>query len=194
MEEESAMAFPEKPASRGFAVLSLLGALCSVTAPQAVADVHSAHVGSAPDVPSPGSRRSAPPAASALTVHPVTTGVITSGFGPRGGTMHKGVDIANAIGTPIHAAADGTVVAAGPARGFGRWIRIAHGSETVSVYGHINAAFVSTGQRVAGGQLIASMGNRGQSTGPHLHFQLEVRGQAVDPALFYRDAGASLRW
>lgn len=114
-------------------------------------------------------------------------GRITSGFGGRWGSVHKGVDIANTIGTPVLAAASGKVIAAGPARGFGMWVKIAHPGNVVSVYGHINTALVHQGQTVSVGQKIATIGKRGNATGPHLHFQIEVNGVPVDPLGFYRE-------
>ncbi|WP_460961654.1 M23 family metallopeptidase [Parasphingorhabdus pacifica] len=99
--------------------------------------------------------------------------------------MHYGVDIANAIGTPVFAGASGEVIDSGPASGYGRWVRIRHSGDVVTVYGHVHESFVEVGQRVERGQRIAAIGNRGQSTGPHLHFQLEVSGEPVDPADFY---------
>ncbi|GLZ28005.1 hypothetical protein Lesp02_01950 [Lentzea sp. NBRC 105346] len=110
-----------------------------------------------------------------------TTGVLTSGFGARWGVMHQGIDIANAIGTPIRSAADGVVVEAGPAQGFGLWIRVRHDDGTVTVYGHVDRFTVPTGKRVRAGEEIAKMGNRGQSTGPHLHFEVWQGGRKVDP-------------
>lgn len=133
-----------------------------------------------------------PPAAPVADWVSPTDGEISSGFGARWGEMHNGVDIANDIGTPIRAASAGTVIDSGPASGYGMWIRIAHRDDVVSIYGHIDEAFVSVGERVRAGQLIATMGDRGESTGPHLHFQIEVAGRPVDPAEFYRDAGAEL--
>ncbi|MGB6164699.1 MAG: peptidoglycan DD-metalloendopeptidase family protein [Pseudonocardiaceae bacterium] len=120
-----------------------------------------------------------------------TVGQFTSGFGPRGGRFHAGVDIAAPIGTPILAATEGTVIAAGPAQGYGLWIRIDHGGGVITTYGHNNRNLVTVGQTVHAGQPIAEVGNRGDSTGPHLHFGVEVNGQAVDPIGFY--AGKNLR-
>ncbi|WP_370512241.1 M23 family metallopeptidase [Skermania sp. ID1734] len=108
-------------------------------------------------------------------------GVFTSGFGARWGTMHEGIDIAGPIGTPIYAVSSGTVINAGPASGFGLWVRIKHDDGTISVYGHLYDFFVSVGERVPGGMQIARMGNRGDSTGPHLHFEIIINGQHVDP-------------
>ncbi|MFD4403285.1 peptidoglycan DD-metalloendopeptidase family protein [Nocardia sp. NPDC058499] len=108
-------------------------------------------------------------------------GTFTSGFGSRWGTYHRGIDVAGPIGTPIYAVADGTVIDAGPAQGFGLWVRIRHNDGTISVYGHMYDFFVSVGERVPAGMQIARMGNRGDSTGPHLHFEIIMDGQHVDP-------------
>lgn len=99
-------------------------------------------------------------------------GVFTSGFGGRWGSFHYGVDIANAIGTPIYAVTDGVVEDAGPASGFGLWVVLRHPDGSHSVYGHVNRMFVQVGQTVRAGQQIAEIGNRGESTGPHLHFEI----------------------
>jgi murein DD-endopeptidase MepM/ murein hydrolase activator NlpD len=109
-------------------------------------------------------------------------GRLTSGFGARWGTTHYGLDIANSIGTPILAAADGVIIEAGPASGFGLWLKVQHDDGTVTVYGHINDYSVREGQRVKAGEQIARMGNRGQSTGPHLHFEVWEDGtKKVNP-------------
>lgn len=108
-------------------------------------------------------------------------GTFTSGFGSRWGTFHRGIDIAGPIGTPIYAVASGTVIDAGPAAGFGLWVRIRHDDGAISVYGHMYDFFVSVGERVPAGMQIARMGNRGDSTGPHLHFEIISNGQHVDP-------------
>ncbi len=122
-----------------------------------------------------------------------TTGRFTSGFGARWGTTHYGVDIANAIGTPIRAAASGTVIESGPASGFGLWVRVQHNDGSITVYGHINESLVSAGQKVAAGEQIATMGNRGQSTGPHLHFEVWVDGgRKVNPVSWMAERGAPL--
>lgn len=120
-----------------------------------------------------------------------TSGRVTSGFGERAG--HQGVDIANEIGTPIYSTTDGEVIEAGPANGFGQWVRVQHDDGTISVYGHINEALVSEGEQVSAGEQIATMGNRGQSTGPHLHFEIwENGGQEVNPENWLNERGASL--
>ncbi|MGO1049581.1 M23 family metallopeptidase [Crossiella sp. CA198] len=120
-------------------------------------------------------------------------GRFTSNFGMRGGTMHYGVDIANSIGTPILSAAAGTVVESGPASGFGLWVRVQHNDGTITVYGHINASMVRAGQKVQAGQQIATMGNRGQSTGPHLHFEVWAPGgKKVNPGTWLAERGIRL--
>lgn len=120
-------------------------------------------------------------------------GTYTSGYGARWGTLHAGVDIANAIGTPVFAVADGVVVDSGPAAGFGLWVRILHADGTVTVYGHIDSSEVQVGQAVMAGDEIAKMGNRGQSTGPHLHFEVHVGGEnKVDPLPWLASRGISL--
>ncbi|WP_308115524.1 MULTISPECIES: M23 family metallopeptidase [unclassified Rhodococcus (in: high G+C Gram-positive bacteria)] len=119
-------------------------------------------------------------------------GTYTSGFGPRWGTMHNGIDIAGPIGTPILSVADGQVIEAGPASGFGLWVRVRHDDGTVSIYGHVDTLVAVAGQRVAAGQQIATMGNRGDSTGPHLHFETVVADKHVDPELWLIGRGISL--
>ncbi|MEU0884256.1 M23 family metallopeptidase [Lentzea sp. NPDC005914] len=121
-------------------------------------------------------------------------GTFTSGFGARWGTSHMGVDIANAIGTPIVAAMDGTVVEAGPASGFGLWVRIQHEDGTITVYGHMNTIDVPQGAKVKAGQQIATIGNRGQSTGPHLHFEVWAGGsEKINPVGWLAARGVSLQ-
>jgi murein DD-endopeptidase MepM/ murein hydrolase activator NlpD len=121
-------------------------------------------------------------------------GSLTSGFGARWGTTHYGIDIANAIGTPIYSVADGTVIEAGPASGFGQWVRIQHDDGTVTVYGHMYTYSVAEGQRVEAGQQIAEIGNNGQSTGPHLHFEVwqGEDGAKIDPLSWLSANGVNL--
>lgn len=120
-------------------------------------------------------------------------GTFTSGFGPRWGSFHSGIDIANAPGTPIYAAMAGTVIDSGPASGFGNWIRIQHDDGTITVYGHMQTLAVSVGQRVAAGEYIAGMGSLGFSTGSHLHFEVHPGGgAAVDPQAWLAARGISV--
>ncbi|WP_405133056.1 M23 family metallopeptidase [Nocardia sp. NBC_01388] len=133
-----------------------------------------------------------PQPAQPRTVAPVS-GTLTSDFGVRWGAFHTGLDIANAIGTPVRAVADGTVVDSGPAQGFGMWVRIAHDDGSMSVYGHINETLVQVGQHVRAGDQIATVGNRGISTGPHLHFEVvDTSGYKVDPMQWLIDHGVSV--
>lgn len=104
------------------------------------------------------------------------TGRITSGYGPRWDAQHKGLDIAAPLGSPIRVPLDGVVIDSGPASGFGLWVRVRHADGTVTLYGHIDRTFVGVGQRVTAGQVIAEVGNRGRSTGPHLHFEVIAPG------------------
>lgn len=127
-----------------------------------------------------------------LTVKP-TDGVYTSGFEVRWGTMHKGIDLAAPLGTAIVAAQAGTVIDAGPASGFGNWVRIKHDDGTITVYGHMQTIDVTVGQRVLAGQKIAGVGNLGFSTGPHCHFEVYPDGvNAVDPTAWLAERGVTI--
>lgn len=120
-------------------------------------------------------------------------GTLTSPFGSRWGTFHSGIDIANAIGTPILAVMSGTVIDSGPASGYGQWIRIQHDDGSISVYGHMETLDVSVGQHVDAGQQIAGMGSRGFSTGSHLHFEIHPGGgAAVDPQAWLAERGINV--
>ncbi len=121
-----------------------------------------------------------------------TKGVFTSGFGYRWGALHGGIDIANSIGTPIVAVADGVVIDAGPTAGFGAWVKLRHADGTVTLYGHVNTWNVSIGQRVWAGDQIATIGNRGNSTGPHCHFEVLLNGtNRIDPVGWLAQRGLS---
>ena len=100
-----------------------------------------------------------------------------------GGTdFHPGIDIANDMGTPIIATADGVVEYAGwNAGGYGNMVDINHGNGLMTRYGHASQVVVSAGQHVRRGQLIAYMGSTGFSTGPHVHYEVHVNGQRVNP-------------
>ncbi len=113
-----------------------------------------------------------------------TTGEVTSPYGLRwGGTdFHPGIDIANDMGTPIVATADGVVEYAGwNSGGYGNMVDINHGNGLMTRYGHASQVVVSTGQQVKRGQLIAYMGSTGFSTGPHVHYEVHVNGNRVNP-------------
>ncbi|WP_431970604.1 M23 family metallopeptidase [Nocardia sp. bgisy134] len=110
-------------------------------------------------------------AARPKTVRPVA-GRLTSNFGSRWGAAHNGLDFGDPLGAPISAVTDGVVIEAGPASGFGLWVRVQQDDGTVGVYGHVNDILAEVGQPVRAGDLIATVGNRGQSTGPHLHYEV----------------------
>jgi murein DD-endopeptidase MepM/ murein hydrolase activator NlpD len=125
------------------------------------------------------------------------TGRTSSCFGARWGVTHYGVDIAAPIGTPVYAATTGVVQRAGAATGFGQAVYIRGDDGAVTVYGHVNRYFVAAGERVSAGEQIAEVGNRGQSTGPHLHFEVHpsgaMYGGQVDPVPWLAARGITIR-
>ncbi len=116
-------------------------------------------------------------AARPKAVAPVDGARLTSGFGARWGTFHYGIDLAAPMHTPEYAAVDGVVLRAGSASGFGLAVYILHENGDVTVYGHMDSILVEPGQYVEAGETIALLGNRGQSTGPHLHFEVHQGGE-----------------
>ena len=114
-------------------------------------------------------------------------GAVTSGFGARAhpifGTtrMHTGIDLSASTGTPVKAADGGVVVVASERGGYGITVIVDHGNSLATLYGHLSRAGVAEGAKVARGQVIASAGSTGFSTGPHLHFEVRVNGNPVDP-------------
>ncbi|MGY1826254.1 M23 family metallopeptidase [Blastococcus sp. SYSU DS0541] len=123
-------------------------------------------------------------AARPKAVLPVAGARLTSGYGSRWGTFHYGIDLAAPMRTPEYAAVDGVVLRAGSASGFGLAVYILHENGDVTVYGHMDKILVTPGQYVEAGETIALLGNRGQSTGPHLHFEVHkggLDGKRIDP-------------
>ena len=114
-------------------------------------------------------------------------GPTTSGFGPRSHPVtgrsrpHAGLDIGAPRGTPVSAAAAGAVTFAGSASGYGTTVILDHGGGLTTLYAHLSALRVTQGQRVAAGGVVGAVGSTGLSTGPHLHFEVRVDGQARDP-------------
>lgn len=123
-----------------------------------------------------------PPAAGACaaSISAPVKGKRLSPFGD--GRHHAGVDLAAPIGTPVHAAACGTVAFSGTESGYGKMICIEHSSSFSTCYAHLSARDVSRGDRVEAGQVIGRAGMTGHSTGPHVHFETRVDGHAVNPA------------
>jgi murein DD-endopeptidase MepM/ murein hydrolase activator NlpD len=95
--------------------------------------------------------------------------------------MHEGLDIAGSSGTPIAAAAGGTVISAGWSGGYGNLVVVDHGNGLSTAYGHMSSIAVSSGQSVAQGTVLGGMGTTGNSTGVHLHFEVRVNGSPTDP-------------
>jgi murein DD-endopeptidase MepM/ murein hydrolase activator NlpD len=121
----------------------------------------------------------------------------TSGFGARvdpflgRAAMHSGVDFRGDVGTPIRATAGGTVVTAGWTGGYGNMVEIEHANGITTRYAHMSAINVAEGQTIEAGAIVGKLGSTGRSTGPHLHYEVRIDGDAVDPARFLR-AGRAL--
>lgn len=119
-----------------------------------------------------------------------TEGWVASPFGPRRSPFtgrkdfHKGIDVANRIGTPIYSTANGRVSFTGSGGGYGINLMINHGSGVITRYAHLNRYVVKKGQKVKRGELVGYMGNTGRSTGPHLHYEVKLNGVALNPKKF----------
>ena len=130
--------------------------------------------------------------ASTPTIWPVK-GWLTAGFGQRRSPftgqrqMHEGVDIANTVGTPVIAPADGIVTYTGPLGGFGDVVSVDHGHKISTFYAHLQQHKVSQGQRVRRGEVIGLVGTTGRVTGPHLHYEIQVNEVSVDPTKYVID-------
>jgi murein DD-endopeptidase MepM/ murein hydrolase activator NlpD len=127
-------------------------------------------------------------------------GPINSGFGEREdpvlgtgeGEFHKGVDIGSPDGTPVHAPAGGRVIKAAMGSGYGREIEIDHGNGIVTLYGHLQGWNVTEGQMVVKGEVIGFVGHSGRTTGSHLHYEVQIRGSAVNPHKYLRTTLAEM--
>lgn len=116
-----------------------------------------------------------------------TTGRVTSLFGPRSGSYHYGIDFGGATGTPIVAAATGTVVKTSCGSGYGNCLIVQHDNGTQTLYAHASKIYVGVGTKVKQGQKIAAIGSTGRSTGPHLHFEIiKSNGQKQNPNSLFR--------
>ena len=124
-----------------------------------------------------------------------TQGRMSTCFCMRWGTMHWGIDLAAPLGTPIYAATDGVVLRAGPATGFGNAVYIQDADGNVEIYGHMRYYSVHAGDVVHAGDQIAKVGSEGQSTGPHLHFEIHrggMTGKPLDPEEWLAERGISV--
>jgi murein DD-endopeptidase MepM/ murein hydrolase activator NlpD len=132
------------------------------------------------------------------TLRPLVGGYISSGFGVRRDPFtkrveaHAGVDITQERGTPVDATAEGQVIYAGQYYSYGKFVVIDHGFGYQTAYGHLSAINVRLGQYVDKGQAIGAVGSTGRSTGPHLHYEVRVNGQPVDPTDYFFEDVASL--
>ena len=124
---------------------------------------------------------------------PLDAATLTSSYGSRihpvlgGRRNHNGVDLAQPTGTPVYATADGIVSRADYWGSYGNYIQIEHGGELETRYAHLSGYAVAAGQQVRKGQLIGYVGSTGRSTGPHLHYEVRVAGEAVDPTPYMVD-------
>jgi murein DD-endopeptidase MepM/ murein hydrolase activator NlpD len=114
---------------------------------------------------------------------------VTSNFGPRWGRMHNGVDFGNKTGDPIWAIGDGKVVHSGWMSGFGNLVIVDHGDGIETYYAHASQLEVGVGQTVEKGETVSLTGSTGNSTGPHLHLEVRVNGEPVEPLEWLADQG-----
>ncbi len=134
----------------------------------------------APESPAPA----AAPAANGQWIWPLTRGQYFSEYGYREGGFHRGLDIAAPVGTPVVAVAAGTVVAAEWDGGYGFCVTVDHGNGLLTKYAHASKLLVSAGQTVKQGQQVILVGSTGNSTGPHVHFEVLVNGSTVNPRAY----------
>ncbi|MHB8756950.1 MAG: peptidoglycan DD-metalloendopeptidase family protein [Bacillota bacterium] len=151
----------------------------AVAAPITVASRGTSRGGTTASSSGSGSSSDSSPSASGF-IWPVH-GPVTSPFGRRNGSMHTGMDIAVPTGTPVHAAKAGTVIEAGWVSGYGYTVMIDHGDGVTTLYGHNSRLLVKKGQEVAQGYVIAYSGSTGHSTGPHVHFEIRIHDEPINP-------------
>ena len=131
---------------------------------------------------------------SVPSMMPLQGAALTSDYGMRthpvlgGRRAHKGIDLGSPTGTPVYATADGFVAKAERFSSYGNYIQIEHGGDLETRYAHLSGYAVAAGERVVKGQLIGYVGSTGRSTGPHLHYEVRVAGEAVDPTPYMHTA------
>lgn len=116
-------------------------------------------------------------------------GTITSRYGYRSSDFHTGIDIANPVGTPIYSAADGTVIFSGDRGTYGRTVIIQHDNNMITYYAHCDKLLVQEGDNVKLGDQIATIGLTGRTTGPHVHFEVRINNEAVNPQKYVKNIG-----
>ena len=125
-------------------------------------------------------------------VSPLQGYTLTSGFGPRWGRQHEGLDLAAPSGTRIGSLSSGTVIFAGSQSGYGNKVEVRHWDGTVSYYAHMSSIAVTVGEQVGPGDKVGEVGSTGRSTGPHLHLQVLPAGSAVDGYTWLEERGVRL--
>lgn len=131
------------------------------------------------------------------SINPVELMKFSSGFGYRNAPTrgasrnHKGIDIPGPVGTPIYATADGMIGRAQWVSGYGKYVEINHGNAVQTRYGHLSAMNVAPGQRIKKGDILGYMGSTGRSTGSHLHYEVRIAGEAINPTAFLSPLNAA---
>jgi len=163
-----------------------LGHPPAIAAPEATANTVAPSAATSLPTPPPIIPKQAVNLATTPSIWPVR-GTVTSLFGWRispfggGNELHPGVDIAYPTGAPVAATADGEVVVSGLAGGYGNLVQIDHGNGISTLYGHNSQLAVTVGQHVKKGQVISYAGSTGQSTGPHVHYEVRINNTPIDP-------------
>jgi lipoprotein NlpD len=133
--------------------------------------------------------RSSPLAESTAVLQWPLRGVLYAKFGLKGKQPHDGIDLAAPLGSPIKTAAAGTVLYAGEQAGYGKVVIIDHAGGLVTIYAHNRDLRVSAGKKLKEGEVIATVGESGRTSGPHLHFEVRKAGRPVDPLKFLPSSG-----
>lgn len=132
------------------------------------------------------------------SINPVEIMKFSSGYGYRSAPTrgasrnHKGIDIPGPVGTPIYATADGLIGRAQWVSGYGKFVEINHGNSVQTRYGHLSAMNVMPGQRIKKGDILGYMGSTGRSTGSHLHYEVRIAGEAINPSAFLAPSNSNV--